>query len=55
MGDHIHSKSDVSGNNEYDNWQDVDVLLVINTNLYNMSLFKLIIVANSGRKTFVLA
>lgn len=42
MGNNLHSSSGDYDNDEYDNWQDNDVLFVITTNV--------IIGANNGRE-----
>lgn len=44
IGDHLRSPSDISDNDECDNWQDNDALVVITL----MSLFTYIIAANNA-------
>lgn len=50
MGTNLHPFKNVSDNDDYNNWQNVDVLHIIKL----MSVFKFIIVENDGHETSVL-
>lgn len=43
FGDHLHSSSDFSDNDKYDNWQENDVPLIINIDIF-------VLIHHSGKK-----